>query len=373
MPHQEKAIEQLSNGKILKGGVGSGKTRTGIAYYCKNYAPWLQLIVITTAKKRDSLDWQDEAELWGCSVIVDSWNNLISYDAIENAFFIFDEQRVVGSGIWVQSFLEITKKNRWILLSATPGDTWLDYIPVFISNGFYKNRTEFLREHVVYSRFTKYPKVERILGTQTLAKYLRCILVEMPYERHTIRHTTDIYVEYETELFDLVWKRRWNYLEDRPIRSTAELFSLMRRVVNEDTSRVYEIQNLLIRHPKLIVFYNFDYELELLRTLNTVSAEWNGHNHDPVPEVPEWVYLVQYAAGSEAWNCVITDAMIFYSASYSYRKTEQAMGRIDRLNTKFTDLYYYFLRSSSVIDRAVFSSLATKQEFNENRALKTMV
>lgn len=418
MPHQKKAVDELSNAKILKGGVGSGKTRTGMAYYCKHYAPYLQLIVITTAKKRDSGDWQEEADKWGCSVLVDSWNNLMSYEAIQNGFFIFDEQRVVGSGVWVKSFLEITKHSKWILLSATPGDTWLDYIPVFIANGFYRNRTEFLREHVVYSRFTKFPKVERVLGTPKLARLLRSILVEMSYEKHTKRKDVDVYVEYDKELFDVVWKRRWNYLEERPIRSVAELFALMRRIVNQDESRVFAVQNLIAEHPRLIVFYNFDYELDLLRTLSeggiwtpgTLSqrlenertgetsgsitataeglgststddtirasfavAEWNGHKHQQIPETDSWVYLVQYSSGSEAWNCVETDAMVFYSPHYSYRKTEQAKGRIDRLNTKYTDLYYYFLRSSSVIDRAVFSSLAKKQEFNESSAFKHMV
>jgi hypothetical protein len=369
MPHQQKAVNELSNGNILKGGTGTGKTRTAMAYYI-TLAPWTALYVITTAKKRDSGDWQAEAKLYGVDVVVDSWNNLLDYEDVENAFFIFDEQRVVGSGVWVKAFLQVTKTNQWILLSATPGDTWLDYIPVFIANGFYKNRTEFVREHVVFSRFAKYPKVERILGTHKLADYLHSILVEMPYERKTVRHQEDVFVSYDKELFDTVWKRRWNYLEQRPIQNVSELFSLMRRVVNSDSSRLEAIRNLLVVHPRLIVFYNFDYELESLRNIGTTVAEWNGHKHQPIPEGDEWIYLVQYAAGAEGWNCIETDTMAFYSMNYSYRAVEQAKGRIDRLNTPYTDLRYYILRSSSLIDCALFCALSEKRVFNETKGMK---
>jgi len=372
MPHQAEAVQKLRNGNILKGGVGSGKTRAAIAYYA-SLAPWIRLYVITTAKKRDSHDWEDEAALWGCEVTVDSWNNLPAYEEVENAFFIFDEQRVVGSGVWVKAFLKVAKSNRWILLSATPGDTWLDYIPVFIANGFYPNRTAFIRDHVVYSRFTKYPKVERILGTRSLSLYLASILVEMPYERHTVRHQIDVFAEYDKELFEIVWKRRWNYLEDRPIRSVAELFSLGRRVCGTDPSRLARVNDLLIEHPRMIIFYNFDYELEILRQLEVKQAEWNGHKHEDLPDGEEWIYLVQYRAGAEGWNCTTTDTVVFYSATYSYRDFEQAKGRIDRLNTPFTDLRYYMLRSSCIIDVMIYRTLGDKKNFNEASALKRMV
>lgn len=369
-PHQQEAVKLLKNGNILKGGVGSGKSRTAMAYYAR-LAPWIKLYIITIAKKRDSEDWLEEAKLWGVEPVVDSWNNLMQYEDVEDAFFIFDEQRVVGSGVWVKAFINLTKKNQWILLSATPGDTWLDYVPVFIANGFYKNRTEFLRRHVVFSQFVKFPKVERYLDTLELAEHLKDILVEMPYETHTIRHETDVYVEYDREKFDTIWKRRWNYLEDRPVRHISELFSLMRRVVNSDLSRLERIRDLMIEHPKLIIFYNFDYELEILRTLEVdVMAEWNGHKHEDVPEGNEWIYLVQYAAGAEGWNCITTDTIIFYSMNYSYKATEQARGRIDRLNTPFKDLHYYILRSSSLIDRAIYKTLEQKKDFSETRFLR---
>jgi hypothetical protein len=373
MPHQKKAVLELKNGCILKGGTGSGKTITALAYY-NDTDTAERLIVITTAKKRDSGDWQSEAREFALFPEVDSWNNLAEYEDVEGAFFIFDEQRVVGSGVWVKAFLKITQKNQWLLLSATPGDTWLDYAPVFIANGFYRNRTEFVREHVVFSRFTKFPKVERFLGTAVLAKHLRSILVEMPFERHTTRRKIDIFCEYDKELFEVVWRRRWNYLENRPVRHVSELFSLMRRVVNSDPSRLSRIKDLLIANPRIIIFYNFDYELDLLRSLSesTTVAEWNGHKHEPLPEGDEWIYLVQYMSGAEGWNCIETDAMVFYSLTYSYRQFEQAQGRIDRLNTPFDVMNYYILRSGSVIDIAISRALETKRNFNETAALKTM-
>jgi hypothetical protein len=421
MPHQEKALLKLRNGNILKGPVGSGKTITALTYY-NDVEATERLIVITTAKKRDSGDWQAEARLLGLFPEVDSWHNIKSYEDIEDAFFIFDEQRIVGSGAWVKSFLKITKNNNWILLSATPGDTWMDYIPVFLANGFYRSRTEFLREHVVFAPFVKYPKVERFISTGVLARHLRDILVEMPYEKHTVRHEIDVYADYDKERYDLVWRRRWNYLENKPIQHVSQLFSLTRRAVNTSSSRVERIRELLTKHPRMIIFYNFDYELEILRALSadanssagpepsmkeptwppwetgptggssgstTVTAEengstsssspasfalaeWNGHKHEPIPDTDSWVYLVQYAAGAEGWNCTETDTVVFYSLSYSYRQTEQAKGRIDRLDTPFTDLWYYVISSAAPIDRAIAATLSRKENFNELKWLRSM-
>jgi hypothetical protein len=365
-------MSKLSNGKILKGDVGTGKSRVALAYFA-DHEPGQHLYVITTARKRDSGDWEAEAKLFGIYCKVDSWNNLERYVGVENAFFIFDEQRVVGSGVWVKAFLEITKKNEWILLSATPGDTWMDYIPVFLANGFYPNRSSFIREHVIFSAWTKYPKVERILGEQQLERLLASIIVEMPYKKHTTRHSIDRFVDYDRERYETAFKRRWHYLEDRPIRHVSEMFSLMRRATNDHPDRLQAIKDLMVLRPRLIVFYNFDYELEALRTLEVTKAEWNGHKHEPVPDADEWVYIVQYAAASEAWNCTLTDTMVFYSLTYSYKVFEQSKGRIDRLDTPFGDLYYFVLRSPSPLDAAILRSLDEKRSFNEMDFLRTEV
>ena len=376
MPHQKKAVDQLSNGKILYGGVGTGKSLTALAYYQKTESP-KDIYVITTAKKRDSLEWEREAAKLGIGprpgatvsgrLFVDSWNNIGKYLALENAFFIFDEQRLVGSGQWVKSFQKIAKSNAWILLTATPGDTWMDYIPVFIANGLYKNVTEFKREHVVYAPYVNFPKVSRYLGVGTLERYRNMLLVEMPYLKHTNRKVNNIIVNYNIENYNKAVKDRWHIYEDRPVKDMSELFRLMRKIVNTDQTRVDALTELLEKHPKIIVFYNYDYELEILRTFHwlTKVAEWNGHKKEPIPDHDSWVYLVQYISGAEGWNCVETDTMVFWSLSYSWKNVEQAKGRIDRLNTPFKDLNYYIFTSNSSIDIAVKKALNNKQFFNE--------
>ena len=394
--HQLKAVKQMKNGCILCGGVGSGKSRTALAYfYLQNGGgmSWLggnsdyipmddssikDLYIITTAKKRDSFEWNGELvpfliypdeNLYSNKITIDSWNNIGKYKDVKNAFFIFDEQRVVGSGAWVNAFLKITKCNEWILLSATPGDTWEDYIPVFVANGFYKNRTEFKREHIVYSRFAKFPKVDRYLNTGRLIRLRNNILVNMPCKRHTVRKDVDIFVQYDIPKYKDIQRKRWNPWDDEPIETASELCYCLRKVVNSDDSRIVSILEILEDHPKAIIFYNFDYELDLLKQMcydNTYEvAEWNGHKHQPVPDGDQWVYLVQYNAGSEGWNCITTDTIIFYSQNYSYKITEQASGRIDRLNTPFVELYYYHLRSRSGIDLAISKALREKKKFNE--------
>lgn len=377
-PHQFKALTQLHNGSVLWGGVGSGKSRVAVAYYETEHTH-KNVYVITTAKKRDSKDWEGEfsrivvgkekdATLHGV-LTVDSWNNIAKYEDVTDGFFIFDEQRLVGSGKWVKAFLKIAKNNSWILLSATPGDTWMDFVPVFIANGFYKNRTQFIQRHVVYTPYVKFPKIKKYLDEGHLNNLRNKVLVHMPYEKSTIRHSETIYVDHNEELFQAVVKNRWHLYHDRPIRDITELFGVLRRVVNSDPSRVRTIKDLMQIHPKMIVFYNFNYELEQLRRLEDVTTigEWNGHKHEEIPSSDSWLYLVQYVAGSEGWNCVETNAVAFYSLTYSYKIWEQAHGRIDRLNTPFVDLYYYMLRSKSAIDVGIWRSLKNKQNFNVNK------
>lgn len=382
-PHQEEALKQLRDGKILWGGVGSGKSKVAAAYYVLEH-PHQDVYVITTAKKRDSKDWEGEfarivvgkeqsASLHGI-LHVDSWNNIEKYRNVKDAFFIFDEQRLVGAGTWVKAFLAIAKHNQWILLSATPGDTWLDYIPVFVANGFYRNRTEFKREHVIYAPFTKFPKVDRYVGTGKLLKLRNQILVHMRYEKQTVRHEKTVIVKHNERLLQEVLKNRWHLFQDRPIKDISELFGVLRRVVNEDPARVRAIEELLETHPKIVIFYNFNYELEALKRMGNQLflikgvnySEWNGWRHEDLPTGDSWIYLVQYVAGAEGWNCVETDTIVFYSLTYSYKLWEQAHGRIDRLDTPFLDLYYYVLRSKSAIDTAIWRSLKAKKSFYPN-------
>ena len=396
--YQMDAVKKMTNGCILNGGVGSGKSRTGLYYYFKeqggsinpDYVPMKHkpkdLYIITTARKRDDLEWEgelvpfllsthpDQNVFYGNKVVVDSWNNIKKYSDISGAFFIFDEQRVVGSGAWVKSFLKITRGNDWILLSATPGDTWSDYIPVFIANGFYKNKSEFLREHVVYSRFSKYPKIDRYLNTGRLVRLRNRILVDMDFTRHTIPHHEDVYCRYDISKYKDAIKTRWDPYKNEPIQQASGLCYILRRVVNEDESRQQALLEIFEQHPKMIVFYNFDYELDILKGIyygdNCEIAEWNGHAHQPIPQSERWVYLVQYTAGCEGWNCVRTDTIVFYSQNYSYKVMEQASGRIDRLNTPFRDLYYYHLKSRSGIDLAISKALKEKKQFNERKFVK---
>lgn len=377
--HQKQALDKLHSGSILCGGVGSGKSITGLAWYWNNVLEKnpCDLYIITTARKRDTLEWDHECAKFGLSsdpensvngvkVTIDSWNNIGKYVGVKECFFIFDEQRVVGYGVWVKSFLKITKENEWLLLSATPGDTWMDYIPVFIANGFYKNKTEFCRRHVVYNRFARYPQVSRFVEEKHLNRLRASILVTMDFERQTLAHHERIVVGFDRPKYDDIMRNRWNPFKDQPIAEASELCQILRRVVGSDPERLEKIKEVMKSHPRAIIFYNYDYELEILRTLEVPTAEWNGHRHDPLPEGESWAYLVQYTAGAEGWNCITTDTIIFYSQSYSYKQMVQAAGRIDRLNTPYTDLWYYHLISMSKIDIAIGRALRNKKNFNES-------
>lgn len=393
--YQMDAIQKMKTGCILCGGVGSGKSRTSLAYYFTQqgggldpYKPMRHrpkpkdLYIITTARKRDTLEWEGELvpfllstdpkrnKTYGNKVVVDSWNNIKKYVDVKDSFFIFDEQRVVGYGAWTKSFLNIAKSNDWILLSATPGDKWEDYMPVFIANGFYRNKTEFVSEHLVYSRYVKW-RVDRYVGLKRLERLRDKILVDMDFQRKTNAHHEDVFCSYDIRKYKSAIKDRWDPYKQEPIQQAAGLCYVLRRVTNEDDSRQLALLEIFEKHPKMIVFYNFDYELDILKGVNygpnVEVAEWNGHQHQPIPNSRSWVYLVQYTAGCEGWNCITTDTIVFYSQNYSYKVVHQASGRIDRLNTPYTDLYYYHLKSRAPIDLAIAKALRDKKKFNEGK------
>lgn len=392
--YQINAVKQMKNGCILCGGVGSGKSRTSLAYYHilfgGQYSPFKKmtnpkdLYIITTAKKRDSLEWLDDMLIFGISddsecslygndlkVVIDSWNNIGKYVDVKNSFFIFDEQRLVGKGAWVKSFLKIAKANEWILLSATPGDTWMDYVPVFIANGFYRNRTEFNMKHVKWNPYSKFPQVDRYFDTGRLIRLRNKILVNMEFERHTVSHHNDIYCDYNQIIYKDVMRNRYDPITHEPFQNASGLCQALRKIVNSDETRITKVMEIVDSCQKAIIFYNYDYELDILKSCDYGEgfeiAEWNGHKHQEVPIGDKWVYLVQYNAGNEGWNCIRTDTIIFYSNNYSYKVMVQAAGRIDRLNTPFTDLYYYHLKSRAGIDLAIDKALRQKKNFNEGK------
>lgn len=390
--HQKDALERLRTGSILCGGVGSGKSITSIAYFFTKVCggdPFSEefifptkprdLYIITIAKKRDEHEWEGELSnfclstnpnisICGIKVVIDSWNNIKKYLEVKNAFFIFDEQKVSGYGAWSKSFIKISKNNDWILLSATPGDTWSDYIPVFIANGFYRNKTDFERQHVVWQRYTKYPKIERYVNVYSLIRYKTKILIKMdsvvkkPFEVRTIT------VPYVKESYKHILKERWNPFTNKPIRNASELCQVLRRSIQNPAFRLEEIVKLFDEYKRLIIFYNYDYELEVLKSLTSYPIyEYNGHKHESIPDSDEWIYLVHYNSGAEAWNCIKTNIVVFYSPNYSYKIMKQAAGRIDRLNNPYEKLYYYILRTYSGVDLRIIEALRGKKTFNENK------
>lgn len=390
-PHQKKAVERMRSGTVLVGGTGSGKSVTAIAWYWQKLAKMklpteevpkqkptdiIPLYIITTAKKRDNLEWLKELAYFGLTsddVVIDSWNNISKYRHVQNAFFIFDEQRLVGTGTWAMSFRHIASKNYWVVLTATPGDTWMDYLSIFIANGFYRNKKEFELKHVVYVPHIKFPKVQRYLDEELLEKIKKEICVYMEYLKDTIQHHEWVVCDYDKEAYLKVFKERWNVYEDKPLKNISATCYVGRRVINSDYSRQHQLALISETHSKLLVFYNFDYELDILRVLaNTLGipySEWNGHKHQNILQTDSWWYLVQYTAGAEGWECIETNAMVFFSQTYSYKATIQAAGRIDRMTTPFKDLYYYHLYSNAPIDKTIKLCYKKKKNFNERNFL----
>lgn len=393
---QLDAVNRMFSGCVLNGGTGSGKSITSLFYYMKEQGGWVDknkytpmknpkdLYIITTAKKRNSMEWEGELahillsihyednKLYNNKVVVDSWQNIKKYENVKDSFIIYDEDKVTGNGSWVKSFLKMAKHNDFIILSATPGDQWTDYIPIFIANGFYRNRTEFIQEHVIYSRFAKYPQIDRYINDRRLIRLRDKILIDMDFDRDTVQHHIDVHCKYDTQKYKEVFKTRFDPYKNEPIQQASGLCYVLRKVVNSDESRIVALLEILEKTPKAIIFYSFDYELELIKLALSINvdlevAEYNGHKHEEMPMSDRWVYLVNYSAGAEGFNCITTDTIIFYSQTYSYKTLLQACGRIDRLNSPYDDLCYYHLKSRSGIDLAISRALKNKKKFNEKK------
>lgn len=370
LPHQEEAVGKLKVGNILLGGVGSGKTYTSLFFYLK-YFKHLPLLIITIPKKRDDGDWEQSTRNLKISdslVTVDSWNNIKKYKDIRKTFIIFDEQKASGYGTWAKTFITIASNNPWILLSATPGDKWEHYAPAFIANGFFKNITEFRERHIEYDNYVSYPKIKKYLNTARLEKMRRFITVPMPVERHTTRHRIIVDCEYDTDIYETVFKKRWNVYEDKPIENSSQMQHTIRKVVNNDATRKWAANWIMQLYHRIIIFYNYDFELGILIDICQETGlnyrQYNGHAHETVDDLDSWVYLVHYTSGAEAWENTECNTMMFYSLNYSWRIMEQCEGRIDRLNTPFKDLEYYYLESNAPIDRDIRRAVKNKKDFN---------
>ena len=367
-PYQRKAVDRLHNGSVLCGKVGSGKSLTGLFYYMENHID-KPLYIITVAKKRNDREWHRDFEALGIDGIVDSWNNIEKYTDVKDAFFIFDEQRAIGYGKWGMAFIHIARKNNWIMLTATPGDVWMDWMCIFIANNFYRNKTDFVDQHVEYNPYSKFPQIRRYHKTDKLERFRKYLAVPMQDFRTTKLNRKYINADFDKDLYQTVVKTRFNPYTEEPIMNASEFTQVLRRIINTSERRRIHAKQEIMTRDKVIVFYNYTYELDILKEicqeLDRAYYQWNGQKHEAIPDAETWVYLVQYTAGAEGWNCITTDTILFYSLNYSYRIMEQSEGRINRVNTSFENLYYVYLKSPASIDDAIERSIRSKKKFNE--------
>lgn len=367
-PYQRKAVDRLHNGSVLCGKVGSGKSLTGLFYYMENHID-KPLYIITVAKKRNDREWHRDFEALGIDGVVDSWNNIEKYTDVKDAFFIFDEQRAIGYGKWGMAFIHIARKNNWIMLTATPGDVWMDWMCIFIANNFYRNKTDFVDQHVEYNPYSKFPQIRRYHKTDKLERFRKYLAVPMQDFRTTKLNRKYINADFDKDLYKSVVKNRFNPYTEEPIMNASEFTQVLRRIINTSERRRIHAKQEIMTRDKVIVFYNYTYELDILKEicqeLDRAYYQWNGQKHEAIPDAETWVYLVQYTAGAEGWNCITTDTILFYSLNYSYRIMEQSEGRINRVNTSFENLYYVYLKSPASIDDAIERSIRSKKKFNE--------
>lgn len=369
--YQKRAINQMHNGCILCGGVGAGKSLTSLGYIDKVY-PSGTVYIITPARKRNTGEWFDDIrknDMDETRFVVDSWNNLSKYKDVKDAFFLFDEQKVSGKGTWAKSLIRIAKSNQWILLSATPGDTYDDYATVLIANGFVRNRTTWYDEYCVTKSQPFFHIVDH-KNKDVIDMMIRRIFIKMDYQsdKKRIERVIPIQARSAGEEKEILMTHKAPGAQ-MPFTTFAAAIAYVRMNCYDKSKKTEALRKIIEKHKKIIVFYNFLSEkLEIERAAidaNVTINFYNGQRHDPIPDTDEWVYGVQYNSGAEAWNCITTNAMVFYSPNYSYKTMEQAHGRIDRVNSPYECLYYYMLLNELNIDNKVMNALSSKKDFNE--------
>lgn len=400
---QHECVQALRSGKVLAAGVGAGKSIMALYWYVTKCCTVRtshnangelfqimpgspDLVIITTAKKRDNHEWDDELyryalhqgenskKMGRVHVTIDSWNNITKY-VDTSAVFIFDEQRAIGSGAWSKAFVRIARRNPWVMLSATPADTWSDWCPIFVADGFYRNRTEFFRRHAVYSRYTKYPRIDRWIDEDYLNRCRDRVLVTCEVPRETERVVHQLTCAYDKETVRKAMKTRWNPETEEPFLNATELCFYLRRVIDTDPTRLSYAAHVVRDHRKVIIFYTLRAELEQILKLEEVTGvpvyQYNGGRHDDLPQGNSWVYAVQFQAGSEGWNCTSCNTVLYWSLPYSYKQAEQAAGRIDRLDTSYKTLNYYIMRSFAPLDLGIIRALRNKENFNASGFLRS--
>lgn len=121
-------------------------------------------------------------------------------------------------------------------------------------------------------------------------------------------------------------------------------------------------------NDRLIVFYNFNSELERLKEIcekfDKPTSEVNGAKHDLTNynDCDNSVTLVQYQAGSMGINLQLSNKIIYFTPPLSSELFEQSKKRIHRIGQNHP-CFYYQLKCG--IEEKIYGTLAMRKDYTD--------
>lgn len=391
---QKQAIGELLAGKhIVISATGSGKGAMAVIWAketCKR-SKKKKVLVITTASKSRTGDFEADADLW-CSTsfreqleafTVISWHKLkawVSAHTIELSEWVVIADEVAKASAGVSSgmgraFLQLAGKTPdWAGFTATPGDTWIKFYPYFQACGLVKNKTYFMTKYVRVQTFKGFPEIIGYDHEDELKSFwqristapdTRQMMRELPGEEHKV-------VEFKkASTYDKTLKSR--VAPDGTLLDTSGSLcaELRRQCFTKDKQQWIKdfVENL---GDGAVMFYNFiktgdELEEIVKKALPKDAKIWriDGKHHEiPTADTigKRDIVLCQWQSGSEALNLQFLHYWVSVELCYSYSTAVQARGRIKRIGQKSHMLYYY-LQTKGTIETAVMRCLKNKGEF----------
>lgn len=123
-------------------------------------------------------------------------------------------------------------------------------------------------------------------------------------------------------------------------------------------------------NDRLIVFYNFNDELEKLSRIawenHRPVAVVNGKQKDLLPyeNAPDSITFIQYQAGAMGLNLQKANKIVYFTPPLSSELFEQSKKRIHRIGQEKT-CFYYYLTCKGSIEEKIYRTLAMRRDYTD--------
>lgn len=349
-----------------------------------------KLLIVTTASKSRTGDFESEADVWSpslkkslSSLSVLSWHKLrawvdTNFRELSEYVYIFDEAQRGSAGVssgMGRAFLKIAKATTdWAAFTGTPGDTWLKFYPYFQACGLVRNKTMFLNTYANIQTYKGYPEIvawrnedelRRMWEEISYAPDTARVMTELPAQTHKV-------VKFKAPpKYRKVLKTRLND-EGEFLDTAGALCAELRRLCFTKDKQEWVKDFVDSLESGCVFFYNFiktgdELEKIIQKALPKGAKVWriDGRHHDiPTADTigERDMVLCQWQSGSEALNLQFLHYWCSVEACYSYSTSIQARGRIRRIGQQMPQFYYY-LKTEGTIEDAIYETLKNKGDF----------